>query len=416
MKESVESSKQLDDRLIKILEKQKQDLVVRVLKKHEEVQAGKVFTNKILASLSDIFFLLSEDFHIVQANQEFYRCLEYPQDKQHNLLLEDIADKESCKLIFESLARGEFSNLETYLHSSSGKEIPVSIKGSTYTTESGRILHMLIATDRSDFYRMMSHMREAQEQLIHSGRLASLGEMAAGIGHELTQPLNATLLFARNCIKALDDPLKNREMIEENLNIIIDRVNKASTIIKSLKSFATKEVDQVVPVDINTILRNILNFLDSQLTLSDIQLKTYLGKDIPRVLGQEVKLEQVFLNLIQNAIQAMGKIKSPELAIKTSVKNSVDPETLEEKLFVVVSVLDNGEGMSPDLQEKIFDPFFTTREVGTGMGLGLSIVDRIIRGFSGYVKVKSAKGSGSCFLIYLPPYNEKKSSVNIEGK
>ena len=121
MKESVESSKQLDDRLIKILEKQKQDLVVRVLKKHEEVQAGKVFTNKILASLSDIFFLLSEDFHIVQANQEFYRCLEYPQDKQHNLLLEDIADKESCKLIYESLARGEFSNLETYLHSSSRK-------------------------------------------------------------------------------------------------------------------------------------------------------------------------------------------------------------------------------------------------------------------------------------------------------
>ncbi|MCK5193283.1 MAG: hypothetical protein KAQ71_05705, partial [Desulfobulbaceae bacterium] len=102
--------------------------------------------------------------------------------------------------------------------------------------------------------------------------------------------------------------------------------------------------------------------------------------------------------------------------IKTSVENGVDPETLEEKSFVVVSVLDNGEGMSPDLQKKIFDPFFTTREVGTGMGLGLSIVDRIIRGFSGYVKVTSAPGSGSCFSIFLPPYNEKKSSIVTDEK
>ena len=416
MKKSAESDKQVDERLVKILEKQKQDLVIRVLKKHEEVQAGKEFTNKVLASLSDLFFLLTEDYHIVQANQEFYRCLGYSSDQNHSLSLQRIAEPECCELIRKALADGEFNNLETHLHTCDGKEIPVSIKGSTYTTESGRILHMLIATDRSDFYKMMSHMREAQEQLIHSGRLASLGEMAAGIGHELTQPLNATLLFARNCVKALDDPVGNQAMLKENLTIIIDRVNKASAIIRSLKSFATKEDDQVVPVDINTILLNILNFLDSQLTLSDIQLNTYLGENIPRVLGQEVKLEQVFLNLIQNAIQAMGKINSPELAIKTSVENGVDPETLEEKSFVVVSVLDNGEGMSPDLQKKIFDPFFTTREVGTGMGLGLSIVDRIIRGFSGYVKVTSAPGSGSCFSIFLPPYNEKKSSIVTDEK
>jgi C4-dicarboxylate-specific signal transduction histidine kinase len=404
LKESTESDKQFDNRLIEILERQKQDLVIRVLKKHEEVQAGKVFTNKILASFSELFFLLSEDFSIVQANQEFYQCLGYSEDQCHNLSLSHITDKESYNLIRETLLSGEFHNLETHLRTSSQQEVPVNMKGSTYTTESGRVLHMVTATDRSDFYKMMSRMREAQDQLIHSERLASLGEMAAGIGHELTQPLNATLLFARNCVKALDDPVKNREMLEENLNIIIDRVNKASTIIRSLKSFATKEDDKVLPVDINAILKNLLNLLDSQLTLPGIQLKTYFNENLPRVLGQEVKFEQVFLNLIQNAIQAIEITDSPELVIKTSVENGIDPETLEEKLFVVVSVLDNGEGMPPSLQEKIFDPFFTTREVGTGMGLGLSIVDRIIHGFSGFVKVKSAQGSGSCFSIFLPPY------------
>ncbi len=157
----------------------------------------------------------------------------------------------------------------------------------------------------------------------------------------------------------------------------------------------------------NDILLNILDFLDSRLTLSDIQLHLQLDENVPRVLGQEVKLEQVCLNLIQNAIQAMGKTEQPVLTIKTGLQQSIDPATLEEKQFVLIAIKDNGEGISREIQEKIFDPFFTTREVGTGMGLGLSIVDQIIREFSGVIKVKSSLGSGSCFSVLLPSYHEK---------
>ena len=146
-----------------------------------------------------------------------------------------------------------------------------TLNGSTYTTESGRVLHMLIARDMSDIYTMMSHIKQAQEQLIHSGRLASLGEMAAGIGHELTQPLNAILLFARNSIHCLNEPTVNKTLLKENLQVIIDRAKKASSIIKSLKSFARKETPNTNPVEINQILTNILQFLDSQLKLSDIE-------------------------------------------------------------------------------------------------------------------------------------------------
>ena len=417
-KESVDDRKQelpkrqdpenIENSLVKLLEKQKTDLVIRVLKKHEELQAGKEFTNKILTSLAELFFLLDKDLYVVQCNNEFTRCLGYVLNKNEPLNLSDLVDRENCTMIREALADGEFQIIETNLRAVGGREIPVTLKGSTYVTESGRVLHMLIASDKSDFYKMMARMREVQDQLTHSARLASLGEMAAGIGHELTQPLNAILLLARNGLKAMQDPLKNHKMLEENLSIIIDRVNKASSIINSLKSFASKARDTMVPVNINVIILDILNFFESQMTLSDIGL--YLQLDTQQtieVMGQEVKFEQVFFNLIQNAILSMGKIAEPRLTISTTIKASINPTTLREEPFVLIAVCDNGEGISQANQEKIFDPFFTTRATGSGMGLGLSIVDRIVRSFGGYIKVDSTPGQGACFTVYLPAHQDR---------
>lgn len=394
-----------DNGLVELLEKQKKDLVIRVLKKHEELQAGKEFTNKILTSLSELFFLLDKDFFVVQSNKEFSHCLGYSPDRDNPLHLEKLVDSENLDMIVEALSEGEFEITETFLRAENGREIPVTLKGSTYVTESGRVLHVLIASDKSDFYKMMTRMREVQDQLTHSARLASLGEMAAGIGHELTQPLNAILLLSRNCLKALQNPQHNQKMLEENLSIIIDRVNKASSIINSLKSFATKARDTVVPVNINSILIDILKFFESQLTLSDIGLDLKLDtKRTIEVMGQEVKLEQVFFNLIQNAILSMGKTAQPHLTISTGIEDSINPTTLKEEPYVRIAVRDNGEGISRDIQEKIFDPFFTTRATGSGMGLGLSIVDRIVRGFSGYIKVESAPNKGACFIVFLPAH------------
>lgn len=394
--------------LVELLEKQKTDLVIRVLKKHEELQAGKEFTNRILTSLNELFFLLDKDFFVVQCNNEFSRCLGYTLDKNQPLNLVDLVDDQECLMIREALVEGEFQIIETTLRDREGRAVPVTLKGSTYVTESGRVLHMFIASDKSDFYKMMARMREVQDQLTHSARLASLGEMAAGIGHELTQPLNAILLLARNGLKAMQDPERNRKMIEENLTIIIDRVNKASSIINSLKSFASKAKDTLVPVNINVIILDILNFFESQLTLSDIGL--YLDLDTQRpieVMGQEVKFEQVFFNLIQNAILSMGKTAEPQLIIATKITDSVNPSTLREEPYVLISVRDNGEGISQANLEKIFDPFFTTRAAGSGMGLGLSIVDRIVRGFGGFIKVDSSPGQGTCFNVYLPAQGDQ---------
>jgi PAS domain S-box-containing protein len=392
--------------LVELLEKQKKELVIRVLKKHEELQAGKEFTNKILTSLSEIFFLLDKDFMVVQSNKEFNSCLGYLPDRNNPLHLRQLVGDEHYEMVIEAIAGGECNITEIFLHAENGREIPVTLKGSTYVTESGRVLHMFIASDKSDFYKMMTRMREVQDQLTHSARLASLGEMAAGIGHELSQPLNAILLLSRNCLKAMQVPTQNQKMIEENLSVIIDRVNKASSIINSLKSFATKARDTMVPVNVNAILLDILKFFESQLTLSDIGLDLRLDTQRTiEVMGQEVKLEQVFFNLIQNAIMSMGKTQQPQLTISTGIEESIDPATLKEEVYVRITVEDNGEGIPRDIQEKIFDPFFTTRAAGSGMGLGLSIVDRIVRGFNGFIRLESSPNMGARFIVFLPAHH-----------
>lgn len=398
-----------DDLLISILERQKKDLVVRFLKKHEEVEANRSFIDKIMSNLSDLIIVLSADLQIVQANKEFYRILEM-KEKETGMSLRDITGKECFQQLAERIAAGEFQDLETTLISRSSKPVPVIIRGTTYVTESGRILHMLVASDRRDFYEVMGRMREVQDQLIHSGRLASLGEMAAGIGHELTQPLNTVLLLARNCIKAMDDPLQNAAMIKENLVTIVERVNHSSSIIRSLKGFASKAKEEITPVRINVIILDVLSFLDAQLLLSDITVDLALDEKDYWVLGHEVRIEQVLLNLIQNGIQAMAETRKPVLRITTFRHTGVDSESLQPKAFVGISVIDNGDGIAPEILGKIFDPFFTTREVGSGMGLGLSIVERIVRGFGGHIKVSSIPRTATTFTVYLPEYNDRTNS------
>jgi C4-dicarboxylate-specific signal transduction histidine kinase len=402
----------MHDQTIKILEKQREDLVVRVLKKHEEMEASRSFTERILAGISELFLLLDQDFQVIQANREFLQRTGCSLHAGQGLTLEDLVEPYKAEAIRSAFAKGEFKEFEANLRTNEGGILPVKMRGSTHVHPNGIVLHMLICSDCSEFYELMGRMQEGQKQLIHSSRLASLGEMAAGVGHELTQPLNAILLFARNCLRALDSPGDHRVMLRENLEIIIDRVNKASSIISTMRSFGRKIEEDQGPLELNEIIRKILSFIDSQLRLSEISLDLQLATEPCVVIAVEVRMEQVFLNLVQNAIQAMGRVDTPRLTITSTIKKCLNLKTMQNEPYVVVTVADNGEGIADDLQKKIFDPFFTTREVGTGMGLGLSIVERIIRGFSGYIEVASVPGKGACFSVYIPQYRQAMTATD----
>jgi len=396
----------MSDKTIKILEKQREDLLMRVLKKHEEMESWRFFTERILAGLSEFFILLDRDFHIIQVNREFHHRVGYPPPREKALELDALFTQTTGGKIRAMLEKGDHGEMEAGLRTASGELLPVKIRAASHATQDGRLLHMLILTDCSEFYEMMAQLYDGQRQIIHSNRLASLGEMAAGVGHELTQPLNAILLFARNALKALDTPGDHREMIKENLEIIIDRVNKASSIIGTMRSFGRKVEADLAPVELNALIRKLLAFLGPQLRLGEIEVELALADAPCLVLGVDVRLEQMLLNLVQNAILAMGRVAAPKLTITTRFAESLNMETLRLESKVLVTVADNGCGIAPEHLKKIFDPFFTTREAGLGTGLGLSIVDTIVRGFGGHIEVESIIDKGSCFSVYLPQHQK----------
>lgn len=189
----------MHDQAIRILEKQREDLVVRVLRKHEEMEASRSFTERILTGISELFLLLDHEFTIIQTNREFLQRTGFTLAPERQLCLDDLVDPATAAAIRTAFAGGGFDEFEALLKTDEGTALRVKMRGSTHVNPNGLVLHMLICSDCSEFYELMSQMREGQKQLIHSSRLASLGEMAAGVGHELTQPLNAILLFARNC-------------------------------------------------------------------------------------------------------------------------------------------------------------------------------------------------------------------------
>ncbi|MCL2790663.1 MAG: ATP-binding protein [Desulfobulbus sp.] len=406
----------MHNQAIKILEKQRQDLVVRVLKKHEEMEASRSFTERILAGISELFLLMDQDFKVIQTNREFLQRTGFSLDASQRLNLDDLVQPDRAAAIRRAFAKGEFTEFEAHLATITGQRLPVKMRGSTHVNPNGLVLHMLICSDCSEFYDLMTQMQEGQKLLSFSSRLASLGEMAAGVGHELTQPLNAILLFARNCLKTLETPGDHTDMLRENLSIIIDRVNKASSIIATMRSFGRKVEEEQAPVELNAIIRKILSFLESQLHLSEIALDLRLTDQPCEVLGVEVRLEQVLLNLVQNAILAMGRVDTPRLTVTSRILDCLNLTTMQKEPYVLTTVTDNGEGIPEELKKKIFDPFFTTREVGIGMGLGLSIVDRIVRGFSGYIEVESTPGHGSCFSVYFPQYIRDGSPDLLRNK
>lgn len=410
----------MDQRTIAILEKQRQDLVVRVLKKHEEAEAGRLLTERILAGISEFFLLFDQEFNLLQSNRSLALPKHRLSAKGENqdagaLHLDHLFAPEESRRIQGLLHAEESREIETQLQLEEGP-VPVRLRPQVHTGPGGRVLYILLCTDLSELYQLMERIREGQKQLRHSSRLASLGEMTAGIGHELTQPLNTILLLARNALKVLDAPQGQAALVRENLELIVDRAERAGAIINTMRSFGRRVEGVASMVDINVLLRKIIHFLSGQLRIHEVEVELDLADQALPVWVIEVRLEQVFLNLVQNAIQAMGEVERPRLRLATRMQERLDVQSMRYQTCVVAEVRDNGAGMSEDLQGKIFDPFFTTKESGGGMGLGLALVDRIVREFAGFVDVVSHPGEGSCFSIWLPLSAEAQAGASLQEK
>ena len=235
-------------------------------------------------------------------------------------------------------------------------------------------------------------VRRQEEQLEHSTRLAELGEMAAAISHELNQPLTGIRNYARNAYYMLEQKPGAEAEVKNNLRLISAQVDRAAKIINQMRELTRRTDSVFIPLELNGVVRESIEFLLPQMKLSEVTVSLQLDDSLPLIWGDRIRLEQVFLNLLSNARQAMADVPERSLSI-TSRRDPAEP-------FVVVEVRDTGKGFTEEQASKLFQPFYTTRK--TGHGLGLSISRAIIQDHKGFLTAAGAPDAGATFTVRLP--------------
>ena len=244
------------------------------------------------------------------------------------------------------------------------------------------------------FNRMIHELEVHQEELVQSRKIAAVGTLTSGIAHELNNPINNIVLTA----EALKEDFREFPQ-EEALGLIQDilgQAERASEIVKGLLDFSRTEHPEFVPLAIAGVIQDTLKLVRNQLSLSGIHVETDLPQDLPEIHGDRKSLQQVFLNLFINAIQAM--LDGGSLTLRAYAT--------QDGQWLKVEVKDTGIGIDPGDLPRIFDPFYTTKQVGRGTGLGLSVTYGIVEKHGGHIEVESQKGQGSTFTVVLPVHKQ----------
>jgi len=253
-----------------------------------------------------------------------------------------------------------------------------------YLLEQSKKIYKELEKSHKELQISHQALEQAQAQLIRTEKLASIGQLAAGVAHEINNPLGTIMIYAHLLLKNFDKDDPKREDVE----LIISEANRAKEIVQGLLSFARETKLKPGPVNVNDLLEDVLGLVINQSLFHNIKIEKKIDDTLPTIVADETKLKQVFLNIILNAAQAMEG--SGRLIITTT----------KDKKYIKIRIQDTGPGIPPEVIANLFSPFFTTKEKGTGLGLAISY--GIIERHKGKIDVETELGKGTIFTINLP--------------
>jgi PAS domain S-box-containing protein len=374
---------------------------------------SKNYLETIIESMNDMLLVLSAEGRIQKINlagQVVLGCKELELlDKSIETIITDIDSTAIAKLLGkgnEHIEPNDIKSIESGFITKSGVVVPVHLSVSVMKNEHNEIQGIVCVAQNlteqkqaeleiKQGYKSLTdanlELMETQSQLIQSAKLASVGEMATGIAHELNQPLG---VIAMSADLQLSRMKKGKgDTVEQSLALIIKQVERATTIINHLRTFG-RESNKIARgiVSIKQMIKDSFIMHNEQLRLLDIEVIKEIDDNLPAIHCNAIQIEQVLSNLINNAKDALASSTTKQITVRA---RQVDTK-------VVIVVEDTGTGITQCNIERIFDPFFTTKEVGKGTGLGLSISYGIIKDHDGLLSVSSILGKGSMFFIELP--------------
>ena len=343
-----------------------------------------------------IFILDSQTFRILDMNQRAEDSYGYSiaELKEKDFLqLGDKSDEELAEGLKNLSADQSLLFTKKRHYRKGGKPFYVNINMSF--AKSGEMDVIIAATTD------ITEVVEKETQLIQAGKMTTLGVMAAGMAHEINQPLNVIQVSADFILKMLNrgQPIEAQDL-RMMASDIVTGVERASGVIKHVRDFARQSEPVRSRIKINDPINDVFKVLGHQLKVHAVQVELDLDPDIPEVFAEHNRLEQVFINLVSNAIDAMDeKVARPENADK---EKRLTIRSFAEDDHVIVQVIDTGIGMTEEIKNKIFEPFYTTKKVGKGTGLGVSISYGIVKDYNGSIEIESEVGKGTTFTIKFP--------------
>lgn len=348
---------------------------------------------RYLASSTSEAVLVLEDGRVVDSNRAFHEMFRITAGTVAGVSLADAlgigasADHEVVRALPSSEAVGP---IEVLAHRGDGSEIAIELRAPLPATEAGSSRRVVLVRD-------VSEEKELQRKLLRADRLAAMGTLAAGTAHEINNPLTYVMTNAQilqeELAKAATSETK-RETLRELAAEISGGAERIRTIVKDLMALAKERPSGRDSVDVRRVLDSSLAIASSQLRHKAQVVRKY-AEDVPLVRGDEIRLGQVFLNLLINAADALpdGHVADHQVTVEVETAGAG---------MVVVRVRDTGTGMPPHVRDRIFDPFYTTKDVGRGTGLGLSVSLGITNDLGGRIEVESAQGAGTTFSVFLP--------------
>jgi hypothetical protein len=372
-------------------------------RKAGEFERLKQHSDNVIESLSAGILVLDLSGQVVRWNRALEQLYQLPREEALGRPLEQIFPASFRDLLESSMGERWWASAEASgvhklnLENLGGEKKVVKLQVAPFVSEGGETQGTIL------IFEDITERVEMEEQLQLREKMASLGLLAAGVAHEVNTPLTGISSFTQMLREQTegDDPrVRLLEKIER-------QTERASKIVNNLLHFARQGSSDFLPVDLNVVVTDVLSLLDHQLERSKIKVRRELAPNLPRLLGDENKLQQIFLNLILNARDAMPS--GGWLTISTSANRS----------YVIAEVADTGHGISKEDIKRIYDPFFTTKKTGAaGTGLGLSISYGIVQEHAGHISVDSVPGKGTRFEIRLPALDMVRGELGsgIKGR
>jgi len=374
----------------------------------ESFQRSSAFLRNLILSSVDGVIAADKGGKILIFNDAAAEILGYTIDEAlHRLNIRDIYPGDGAREVMKKLrsqeygGKGKLKSYQVDLQGKDGELIPIILNAAVVYEDNRELATIGFFHDLRETLRMKDELEKTQIQLLQSEKMASLGKLAAGVAHQLNNPLGGITLFTKLVLEEYDLEVE----AQEDLHRILKDAERCRDTVKELLEFARQTRQEMRPHDINQAISRTLFLLENQAIFQNIEIEKNLTASLPLVPADIQQLNHMFMNIILNAVEAMeGKGK---LTLRTCLS--------PDKEHVTIEISDTGPGIPNGILPQIFEPFFTTKEAGKGTGLGLSLVYGILENHGGNITATNRQDRGASFIIELP-LMRRGNGGNDDGK